>query len=379
MERARPIEKKPLMFIVVFLILTTVALLLASAGLTPALAAPDTQTMVPHSSWDCGMPQGIPEPTGGTLVFEADLTLGQVYDMGQTQYGHRHLIEVKGGTISGSRINGRVMTGGLDYQLTLSNGTQEIEQILVFRTSSGSYIYVRVAGTATSDSEVRIVPDFEAPNLSAFAFLNTGKFAGIREFDEARKTMKLTVYDVSGITIQPNAANAIRVTEPTDMPDQPYECRAASPMERQGTQLYREVVRIGTSQSVGASKNGNRNIIPITGGTATGDIAGRVLAGGADYQILGPLTLDARYTIQTNDGELIIVRNCGPAGNLVPTFETRAAGRYGYLNDQLWLSSSPMPGLGTVTLTIYESRGSSSSSSSGGCGGTTSSSSGGCN
>ena len=73
---------------------------------------------------------------------------------------------------------------------------------------------------------------------------------------------------------------------------------------------------LGASLSVGTSKRGRRNIIPITGGNVTGDITGKVLAGGADYQNLSnPMTIDARYLWQTNDGEIIIVRNAGPIGS----------------------------------------------------------------
>jgi hypothetical protein len=349
----------------------------------------DTQTMIPHASWDCGRPEGIPAPANGKLIFEANMTLGQIYDMGQTQYGRRNLIEIKGGTVRGSNINAQIMTGGLEFELTLANGALEIEQILVLKTDDGEYIYLRNAGTGTGQSEVRVVPDFEAPNSGNYAWLNESRFAGIRTLDKTAKTLKLAVYDVANITIQPNAANAIRVTQPGGVPDQGWECRAAATAERQGAELYRETVGIGSGQAVGASKRGYRNIIPITGGTATGKIAGKVLAGGADYQILSsPMTLDARYTIQTNDGELIIVRNCGPTSSMVPVFETRADGKYGYLNNALWLSSAPGIGAGSVSLTIYESTGGSSSSSSsstsgsGGCDSGSSSSSGssgGCN
>jgi hypothetical protein len=335
----------------------------------------DTQTMIPHASWDCGLPKGIPAPANGQLVFEANMTLGQIYDMGQTQYGRRHLIEIKGGTVNGPDIDGQIMTGGLDFQLTLANGALEIEQILVLKTDDGKYIYFRNAGTGTGQSEVRVVPDFEAANSGSYAWLNTGSFAGVRVLDMTKKTLKVTIYDVANITIQPNAANAIRVTQPGGVPDQSWECRAASAAEAQGAELYKETVGIGSSLSVGSSKRGRRNIIPITGGTATGKIAGKVLAGGADFQILSsPMSLDARYTIQTNDGELIIVRNCGPTSSMVPVFETRADGKYGYLNDALWLSSAPSIGASSVALTIYESTGGSSSGSS-----SSSSSSGGCN
>ncbi|MDA8138358.1 MAG: DUF3237 domain-containing protein [Desulfobacteraceae bacterium] len=347
------------------------------SNITDASAAtvPDTQTMIPHASWDCGRPQGIPAPANGTLVFEATMSVGKIYDLGQTQYGQRLLVEITGGSVSGPRITAQIMTGGLDYQLTLSNGTLEIEQILVFKTNDGKYINVRIPGTATSQSEVRIVPDFEAASSGSYAWLNTGQFAGIRQFNASAKTLKITVYDVANITLQPNAANVIRVTEPAGVPDQSYQCRAASSSETRGATLYQETVNIGSSQAVGSSKRGYRNIIPITGGTATGKIAGKVLAGGADFQILSSsMTIDARYTLQTSDGELIIVRNCGPASAPVPVFEARAAGKYGYLNNQLWLSSAPSTGVGNVSLTIYESSGGSTSSSSSGA-----SSSGGCN
>ncbi len=319
----------------------------------------DTQTMVPHSSWTCGMAEGIPSPENGELVFEITFQLGQIYDMGQTQFGHRHLIEIDGGTLNGPDIQANVLEGGLDWQLTLSNGTIEVDEAIVLKTSDNKNIYFRNCGAGADESDVRVVPDFEAPNNSNYAWLNTGTFAGVRKLNMAAKTMTMSIYDVSNITIQPNAANAIHITQPAGVIDQNWECRVASSSEEQGSELYTEKVGIGSSISVGQSKNGNRNIIPITGGTATGDIAGTVLAGGADFQIISglfSLDLDARYTIRTSDGELIIVRNCGPAASLVPTFETRNDGPYAYLNDQLWLSSSPGIGIGSVTLTIYESR-----------------------
>ncbi len=75
---------------------------------------------------------------------------------------------------------------------------------------------------------------------------------------------------------------------------------------------------------VGRSKAGMRNTIPITGGTLEGKIKGTVLNGGADYQQLSPpAVIDARYLWQTEEGEIILVRNAGAFGKLVPTFEAR--------------------------------------------------------
>jgi hypothetical protein len=60
---------------------------------------------------------------------------------------------------------------------------------------------------------------------------------------------------------------------------------------------------------------GSRRIINITGGRFSGArLAGRVLPGGADWQLIrsdGVADLDARYTLETSDGALIYVRNHG--------------------------------------------------------------------
>ena len=323
-----------------------------AAGAGPALDP--KQTLIPHKSWDCGMPQGIPGATG-QLVFDAELKVGEIHDIGDTQYGHRHQIDITGGAVKGSKLNAEVLSRGLDYQLVLSNGAVEVEQLNIFRTGDGALIYARTCGTApASGADVRITMDFEAPNGGAYAFLNTGKFVGVREFDPAAKTLKIHVFEAGA----PDLVNAVQVVEPDGVPDQTWECKVDQ--GQKGDVIYMESVGIGGgSLSVGPSKRGNRNIIPITGGTTTGRIEGTVLEGGADFQIIANGTfhdLDARYSLKTKDGEIIIVRNCGPIGALVPVFEAKLNGKYAWLNENNWLSSDPGLGLGVVNLTIYAKR-----------------------
>ena len=58
---------------------------------------------------------------------------------------------------------------------------------------------------------------------------------------------------------------------------------------------------------------GRRRIVPISGGEFSGPVLrGTVLPGGADWQIMrsdGVAELEARYTLRTDDGALIDVRN----------------------------------------------------------------------
>lgn len=62
----------------------------------------------------------------------------------------------------------------------------------------------------------------------------------------------------------------------------------------------------------GLNSCGRRRIIPITGGTVTGQLTGTVLPGGADFQIVVSDTcadLDARYLLRLDGGEHVFVMN----------------------------------------------------------------------
>ena len=79
--------------------------------------------------------------------------------------------------------------------------------------------------------------------------------------------------------------------------------------------LFRAEITLAPPQELGDSPLGRRRIIPITGGSFRGGkLAGRVLACGADWQVIrtdGVAELDARYTLETDDRALIYVRNFG--------------------------------------------------------------------
>ena len=73
-------------------------------------------------------------------------------------------------------------------------------------------------------------------------------------------------------------------------------------------------VTISPPVEVGQTAAGLRRMIPITGGVVKGSLLnGKVLAGGADFQlILGGGTqahLDARYVIELHDGTRVFVQN----------------------------------------------------------------------
>lgn len=74
-------------------------------------------------------------------------------------------------------------------------------------------------------------------------------------------------------------------------------------------------VELAKPMELGASPRGRRRIIPIVGGTVSGErLNGRILNLGADWQTIladGNAELDTRYAMETHDGALIDIRNFG--------------------------------------------------------------------
>jgi Protein of unknown function (DUF3237) len=72
---------------------------------------------------------------------------------------------------------------------------------------------------------------------------------------------------------------------------------------------------IGPVTTAGDIGHGVRRIIPIVGGEVRGpDINGKVLAFGADFQIIRPnelIDLEAKYAFETDDGATVYVENRG--------------------------------------------------------------------
>lgn len=71
-------------------------------------------------------------------------------------------------------------------------------------------------------------------------------------------------------------------------------------------------VEVGAPVEVGRTPAGLRRVIPITGGTVSGLFDGRVVPGGADFQLLRTETetvADAKYVLESDQGELVYVQN----------------------------------------------------------------------
>jgi hypothetical protein len=73
-------------------------------------------------------------------------------------------------------------------------------------------------------------------------------------------------------------------------------------------------VELGPLEDHGRTRAGHRRIVPIVGGSVRGAFEGRILAGGADWQLLrddGSIEIDGRYTAQAADGALVYLHAVG--------------------------------------------------------------------
>jgi len=79
--------------------------------------------------------------------------------------------------------------------------------------------------------------------------------------------------------------------------------------------MFEIQARVDEPLVINPGPRGTRRIIPILGGKVTGPaLNAEVIPGGADWQYIRPdgvLVLEARYTLKTEDGTLIMVTNRG--------------------------------------------------------------------
>lgn len=130
-------------------------------------------------------------------------------------------------------------------------------------------------------------------------------------------------------------------------------------------------VTLDAPYTVGETPHGRRTVIPITGGTFEGPrLKGTILNGGADWQLAkGSRTeLEAIYSIKTDDGVYIHIRNrgiiaSGRDANGNPTFYFKAAPQfeapedspYAWLNNAIFVCQpgQPTPGFSGIVLNVW--------------------------
>ena len=139
------------------------------------------------------------------FALQLKVTLGDSYDVGDTQHGQRIVIPITGGTFEGPAIKGTIISGGADYQLAnKALNRTELEAIYSIKTDDGVYIHVRNRGIISSGKDAqgnptfyfKAAPQFEAPADSKYAWLNNALFVCAPDFTQQFKGIVLNVWRV---------------------------------------------------------------------------------------------------------------------------------------------------------------------------------------
>jgi hypothetical protein len=122
---------------------------LAMAADTPPLGAPPAADSIPRVQF----------------AFEERVTLSPTVEIGETAYGQRRYIPITGGSVAGPKLNGQVVPGGWDFQLTYKGSDcTQLSADYFLKADDASLIHVFNEGLVCPGGAPAIFrPKLEAP------------------------------------------------------------------------------------------------------------------------------------------------------------------------------------------------------------------------
>jgi hypothetical protein len=88
------------------------------------------------------------------LLFNAKFELGATVELGPGPLGIRRMVPILSGLFEGPKINGEVLPGGIDWQLTRPDNVTEVEAHYTLKTDDGVLIRVINKGYRHGPSDV---------------------------------------------------------------------------------------------------------------------------------------------------------------------------------------------------------------------------------
>ena len=105
------------------------------------------------------------------------VTLADILDLGDTQWGRRRVVPITGGEFTGERLCGTVLAGGADWQVVHADGMITVDTRYTLLTDDGAHIYLSTSGVRHGPAEVmRRLGEGEAVEPSEYYFRLFCKF-----------------------------------------------------------------------------------------------------------------------------------------------------------------------------------------------------------
>jgi hypothetical protein len=87
-------------------------------------------------------------------IFSIRCELANIVDVGAAPFGHRRVVNILGGPVTGKRLNGRVLPGGADWQIVAANGCIDLHARYTLESDAGALIQVESKGMRCASPEI---------------------------------------------------------------------------------------------------------------------------------------------------------------------------------------------------------------------------------
>lgn len=87
-------------------------------------------------------------------IFTVEAELEPMLNFGRTPYGERRIIGIAGGRVHGSKLTGRILPGGADWQFIRNDGAADIQARYTIEAEGGGHILVDSVGLRHGPPEV---------------------------------------------------------------------------------------------------------------------------------------------------------------------------------------------------------------------------------
>ena len=87
-------------------------------------------------------------------IFTIRCELAHIVDLGPAPFGHRRVVNILGGSVTGAKLTGRVLPGGADWQIVAADGCLDIHARYTIESDAGSLIQVDSKGLRTGPPDV---------------------------------------------------------------------------------------------------------------------------------------------------------------------------------------------------------------------------------
>lgn len=96
---------------------------------------------------------------GGTMIspqpiFTVRCELANILDLGPGPFGHRRVVNILGGPVTGAKLYGRVLPGGADWQIMAADGALDIHARYTIESDQGALIQVNSRGVRNGPPQV---------------------------------------------------------------------------------------------------------------------------------------------------------------------------------------------------------------------------------